>query len=192
MDALRIIEQEITGLALIETTAFEDHRGAFARFFCARELAPLGLPGPIVQVNHSRTSARGAVRGLHFQHPPMAEVKIVRCLRGRIFDVAVDLRLGSPTFLQWRGVELTPESRLAFCVPRGFAHGFQALEPDSEILYLTTEYYSPEHEDGVRFDDPAVGVRWPLPLADISTKDAARADLRRPDGSLRLPGIAIV
>ncbi len=181
----------LAGLFLIETAAFEDHRGAFARLFCAAELAGLGLPGPIVQVNHSLTRIKGAVRGLHFQHPPRAEAKVVRCLRGRIYDVAVDIRQGSDTYLQWRAVELTPGNRLALCVPQGFAHGFQALEDDSEILYLTTQYYAPECEGGLRHDDPALGIAWPLPVADISGKDATHPLILAPDGSAQFPGVAL-
>lgn len=173
MAKMRIRPLPLAGLAVLETEAFTDHRGAFSRFYCAEDLAALALPGPIAQVNHSLTRARGAVRGLHFQRPPMAEVKIVRCLRGAILDVAVDLRRGSPTYLQWRAVELSAENRLALHVPCGFAHGFQALEDDSEILYLTTQFYSPQHEGGLRHDDPALAIPWPLPVADISAKDAA-------------------
>ena len=191
MGKLTIRPLPLQGLAIIETSAFEDHRGAFARLFCAQELAPLGLPGPIVQVNHSLTRAKGALRGLHFQRPPWAEVKIVRCLRGRIFDVAVDLRQDSPTYLQWQGVELSPENRLALCVPQGFAHGFQALEDHSEILYLTTQYYCQQCEGGLRHNDPALGIPWPLPVTDISAKDAAHPLLHNPDGSPAFQGITL-
>jgi dTDP-4-dehydrorhamnose 3,5-epimerase len=162
----------LPGLAVIETAAFEDHRGSFARLFCASELAGLGL-NPIVQINHSLTRAPGAVRGLHFQRPPKSEAKLVRCLRGRVLDVAVDLRAGSPTYLQWHAVELSAANRLAFYLPRGFAHGFQTLEPDCELLYVHDECYSPEHEGGLRHDDPALGIHWPLPVADLSARDAA-------------------
>ncbi len=172
MTKLSIQPLPLAGLALIATTPFEDARGAFARLFCAEELASLGLPGPIVQVNHSLTRAQGAVRGLHFQRPPRAEAKLIRCLRGRVFDVAVDLRQGSPTFLQWHAVELSAENRLAYSLPQGFAHGFQALTADCELLYLHTEFYSPEHEGGLRCDDPALAIVWPLPVADLSARDA--------------------
>lgn len=171
MGRLTIIDTPLAGLKLVKTEPVGDHRGSFARLFCAAELAPLGLPGPVVQINHSFTAARGAVRGLHFQRPPKAEAKLVRCLRGRVLDVAVDLRAGSPTFGAWHAVELAPEEHLAFYLPRGFAHGFQTLTPDCELLYLHTEYYSPEHEGGLRFDDPALAIPWPLPVADISGRD---------------------
>lgn len=176
MGKLSLLPQPLPGLALVDTAAFEDHRGAFSRVFCARELAPLGL-APIVQINHSLTRAKGAVRGLHFQRPPRAEAKIIRCLRGRVFDVAVDLRKGSPTYLQWHAVELSAENRLAYALPRGFAHGFQALEADCELLYLHDEYYSPEHEGGLRHDDPALSIPWPLPVADLSARDQGHPPL---------------
>lgn len=171
MGKLTLRPQPLPGLFVIETAAFEDQRGSFARLFCAEELAALGF-GQIVQINHSLTRASGAVRGLHFQRPPRAEAKIVRCLRGRVLDLAVDLRAGSPTYLKWHAVELTAENRLAYCLPRGFAHGFQALTPDCELLYLHDEFYSPEHEGGLRFDDPALGIPWPLPVAELSGRDA--------------------
>jgi len=172
MSKLSIQPLPLAGLALIKTTPFEDSRGAFARLFCAEELAALSLPGPIAQINHSRTTTVGAVRGLHFQHPPRAEAKIIRCLRGRVFDVAVDIRQNSSTFLQWHAVELSAENQLAYHLPRGFAHGFQVLEPNSELLYLHTDFYSPEHEGGLRHDDPALAIVWPLPVADLSARDA--------------------
>jgi dTDP-4-dehydrorhamnose 3,5-epimerase len=125
----------------------------------------------IVQVNSSVTNAKGAIRGLHFQHPPHAEMKIVRCLKGRIFDVAVDLRKGSPTFLHWHSEELSGDNRRMLIIPEGCAHGFQVLETFSELLYFHTHPYTREAEDGLRYDDPALGIRWPLPVADLSERD---------------------
>lgn len=173
MASLTLHQTPLSGLMLVESRAVGDQRGSFARLFCARELEPLGLPGAIAQINHSLTCETGTVRGLHFQRPPRAEAKLVRCLKGRVWDVAVDLRLGSPTFLQWHAVELNPENRLALYLPQGFAHGFQTLTPDCELLYLHTEFYSPEHEGGLRHDDPALGIAWPLPVAGLSARDAA-------------------
>lgn len=191
MGKLSLLPQPLPGLALIETAAFEDHRGAFSRVFCARELASLGLGparfGAIVQINHSLTRTRGAVRGLHFQRPPRAEAKIIRCLKGRVFDVAVDLRAGSPTYLKWHAVELSAENRLAYALPRGFAHGFQALEADCELLYLHDEYYSPELEGGLRHDDPALSIPWPLPVADLSARDQAHPPLSAEFIPLEIP-----
>lgn len=172
MGKLSVIPQPLPGLALIQTAAFEDHRGAFSRVFCGQELAGLGF-GPVAQINHSLTRTCGALRGLHFQRPPLAEAKIIRCLRGRVWDVAVDLRAASPTYLKWHAVELSAAGRLAYFLPRGFAHGFQALEPDCELLYLHDQFYSPEHEGGLRHDDPALAIPWPLPVADLSARDQA-------------------
>lgn len=168
---MRIEPLPLGGCFLLESAPFTDHRGAFARLFCANELAATGLARPIVQINHSRTTAQGAIRGMHFQRPPHAETKIVRCLRGAIFDVAVDLRPASPTFLRWHGELLTPDNMRAMCIPEGFAHGFQCLKADSELLYLHTEFYMPDFEGGLRCDDPAVGINWPLPPTDLSDRD---------------------
>lgn len=173
MASLTLHATPLSGLMVVESRAVGDARGSFARLFCERELAPLHLPGPIVQINHSFTAAQGTVRGMHFQRPPKAEAKLVRCLRGRVWDVAVDLRRGSPTYLKWHAVELTPENRLALYLPQGFAHGFQTLAPDCELLYLHTEFYSPEFEGGLRHDDPALAIPWPLPVIGLSTRDAA-------------------
>jgi dTDP-4-dehydrorhamnose 3,5-epimerase len=134
----------------------------------------------IVQINHSRAKAPGAVRGLHFQRPPEAEMKLVRCLRGRVLDVAVDLRAGSSSLLRWHAEEISAENARMLVIPEGCAHGFQALEADSELLYAHTAPYVRETEDGVRFDDPVLGIRWPLPIADISPRDRSFA-LLRPD-----------
>ncbi len=172
MSSLTLYTTPLSGLMVVEGRPVGDQRGSFARLFCTRELMPLRLPGPIVQINHSLTHAQGTVRGLHFQRPPMAEAKLVRCLRGRVLDVAVDLRKGSPTYLKWHAVELSAQKHLAFYLPQGFAHGFQTLEPDCELLYLHTQLYCPEQEGGLRHDDPALGIPWPLPVADLSARDA--------------------
>jgi len=148
-----------------------DARGAFMRLFCAQELQPVLGDRQIKQINHSRTSRAGAVRGLHFQHPPHAEMKMVRCLRGRVWDVAVDLRPGSSTFLHWHAQELVEGDAQMLVVPEGFAHGFQVLEPDSELLYLHTAFYRPSSEGGLRYDDPRLAITWPLPPQDLSPRD---------------------
>ena len=166
MGKLTLTPLPLPGLTLVDTAAFEDHRGAFARLFCAEELAALGMR-QIIQINHSLTRSPGALRGLHFQRPPKAEAKLVRCLKGRVLDVAVDLRAGSPTYRTWHAVELSAQNRRALFLPRGFAHGFQTLEADCELLYLHDECYCPEHEGGLRHDDPALGIPWPLPVADL-------------------------
>jgi dTDP-4-dehydrorhamnose 3,5-epimerase len=168
---MQLSEAPIAGVFEIVSEARCDHRGTFARLFCREELKAAHRGRPIAQINLSRTSAVGALRGLHFQHPPKAEAKWVRCLKGRVFDVAVDLRRNSPTFLAWHAVELDSARMNAVLIPEGCAHGFQALEPNSELLYLHSESYSPAHEGGLRFDDPRLGIRWPLPAADLSDRD---------------------
>lgn len=163
----------IKGLYVAETSAFQDARGGFARLFCARDLEEAFQGRQIVQSNHSMTAQQGALRGLHFQHPPHAEMKMVRCIKGRVWDIAVDLRRGSDTFLQHFAMELTPENAAMMVIPEGCAHGFQTLEPDSHMLYLHTAFYAPESEGGLRHDDPRLGIRWPLPVTDISARDQA-------------------
>ncbi|MBI5900166.1 MAG: dTDP-4-dehydrorhamnose 3,5-epimerase family protein [Rhodocyclales bacterium] len=162
----------ISGVLVVESARIEDERGSFGRLFCTRELEPAVGDRRIVQVNHSRTRSVGAIRGMHFQYPPVTEMKLVRCLRGRVWDVAVDLRAGSPTFLRWHAEELSPGNCRMMVVPEGCAHGFQVLEPDSELLYLHTAFYTPISEAGLRYDDPALSVRWPLPVRDLSARDA--------------------
>ena len=141
------------------------------RLFCEPTLAEFIKPRRILQINHSKTNCLGAIRGLHFQRNSSAEMKLVRCLAGKVWDVAVDLRTNSPTFLQWHGEELSPLNRSMMIIPEGFAHGFQVLEPASQMLYLHTELYNAEHESGIRFDDPAIDIQWPLTTTDISARD---------------------
>ncbi|PIP03386.1 MAG: dTDP-4-dehydrorhamnose 3,5-epimerase [Zetaproteobacteria bacterium CG12_big_fil_rev_8_21_14_0_65_54_13] len=168
---MNLLPTKIAGVMVAETTRVADHRGAFARFFCEDELAPVLGNRHIVQVNHSRTSQPGAVRGMHFQHAPHAETKMVRCIKGRVWDVAVDLRRNSPTFLQWHAVELSAENDLMMVIPEGCAHGFQVLEAESELLYLHTACYTPTCEGGVCYDDPLIDIHWPLAVTDISDRD---------------------
>lgn len=156
---------------VVVTEPYTDHRGAFARLFCSNALGGIVGSRQIVQINHSRTQTVGAVRGLHYQRPPHAEMKLVRCLKGRVWDVAVDLRAGSPTLLQWHAEELTPNNARMLVITEGCAHGFQALEADSELLYLHTAFYAPEAELGVCFDDPRLGIAWPLPVTELSDRD---------------------
>jgi dTDP-4-dehydrorhamnose 3,5-epimerase len=170
---MKIRETAIRGVRVVDTSAHIDPRGRFARLFCEHELAPVVGDRQIVQINHSCTSMVGAIRGMHFQHPPHAEMKLVRCLRGRVWDVAVDLRRDSATFLNWHAEELTPENARMLVVPEGCAHGFQVLEADSELLYLHTACYELAAEGGVRHDDSKLAILWPLPVTDISPRDAA-------------------
>ena len=166
-----LLDTPIAGVQRIQRQPLGDHRGYFERLFCAQELQPLLAGRRIVQINHSLTARRGAVRGLHFQHPPHAELKMVSCLRGRVWDVAVDLRTGSPTFLHWHAEELTSDNARMLVIPEGCAHGFQALEPESELVYLVTAFYAPEAEGGLRYDDPRLAIAWPLPVTDLSPRD---------------------
>jgi dTDP-4-dehydrorhamnose 3,5-epimerase len=183
---VKILSTKLAGVVIIETAPVTDHRGSFSRLFCEHELSNVIGARHIAQINHSRTASAGAVRGLHFQRPPHAEMKLVRCLRGRVFDVAVDLRAGSPTFLQWHAEELTPENAKVVVVPEGCAHGFQALEAQSELLYLHTAAYAPESESGVRFDDARIGIVWPLPVADLSQRDGYLPVLQSDFGGVAL------
>lgn len=170
---MNILDTPISDLKIVKSVPHRDARGAFVRLFCANELRPLLGHRQIAQINHSRTRRAGAVRGMHFQNPPHAEMKMVRCLRGRVWDVAVDLRSGSPTFLRWHAQELAADDAQMLIIPEGFAHGFQVLEPDSELLYLHTAYYHPPSEGGLRHDDPRLAIAWPLPPQDLSPRDLA-------------------
>lgn len=177
MASFLIRSTPLAGLSVVERIQRGDSRGFFSRFFCAEELAPVGFDRPIAQVNHTLTRKRGAVRGLHFQHPPHAEVKLVSVLRGEVFDVAVDLRKGSPTFLQWHAEVLSAENHCSLLIPRGFAHGFQALTDDCELIYLHSSFYAPHAEGGLPVSDPSLGIHWPLAITDISARDTAHAPL---------------
>ena len=168
---MKIKQTPLQDAFIIEPEFFKDDRGLFARLFCQQELQSSLNNKNIVQINHSLTRQKGALRGMHFQYPPKAEIKIVKCLRGSVFDVIIDLRKGSSTFLDWHGEELSAENMKMMHVPEGFAHGFQALEENCELLYLHTEFYSPEYEGGVRYNDPKIGIKWPLEATDISERD---------------------
>jgi dTDP-4-dehydrorhamnose 3,5-epimerase len=161
----------LQGAFTIDVQPFQDNRGFFTRTFCEREFAEHGLVQHFVQANHSGTHGKGVIRGMHFQHAPHCEVKLVKCVQGGIFDVIVDVRKGSPTFLQWFGAELTAENKRMMYVPAGFAHGFQSLTEYSEITYMVSAFYNKESEGGVKFDDPKVNIEWPLPVALVSDKD---------------------
>ncbi len=172
---MNIISTRISGLYVVETSPYKDARGEFSRLYCDLELSRVIGARRIVQMNYSRTSSVGAVRGLHFQMPPHAEMKLVRCQKGRVWDVAVDLRKDSPTFLQWHAEELSPSSNRMMVIPEGFAHGFQVLESNSELLYLHTEFYKPEAECGIRYDDPMLNIAWILKPTDLSERDQNHA-----------------
>ncbi len=168
---MKTIETTIKKLLLIEREPFVDPRGQFSRIFCSIELKEVLKSRSIVQINHSVSRRVGTVRGMHFQYPPFMETKIIRCVRGRVWDVAVDLRQNSPTFLKWHAEELSEHNRRMILVPEGFAHGFQTLEENSEVLYLHTAEYSPEAVGRVNHADPRLGIVWPRTVTDISVPD---------------------
>jgi dTDP-4-dehydrorhamnose 3,5-epimerase len=162
---------KINGIRIILSEPFKDNRGFFNRIFCQKELGAIRPNIVIAQINHSMTKVKGTIRGVHFQYPPHAEIKIVRCIHGSIFDVAVDLRKNSPTFLKWHGEILSAENMRALVIPEGCAHGFQSLEDDIEMIYLHTKTYNKESEGTIRYDEPKVNIKWPCPVANISEKD---------------------
>lgn len=168
---MKIRQTALPGVVTVETTPFVDHRGGFSRLYCEHELAQIIGDRHIVQINHSYSINIGTVRGLHYQSSPHMEMKLVRCLKGKVWDVAVDLRKDSPTFLQWHAEELTPQKARMLVIPEGCAHGFQVLEAETELLYLHTEFYMPVAEVGVRVDDPRLDISWPLPIAGLSERD---------------------
>ena len=167
----------IEDLLVLERTRRGDHRGYLSRLFCMEELKEAGFQNSRAQINLTFTAKRGALRGMHFQLPPASEDKFVSCLRGRVFDVAVDLRSNSPTFLHWHGEILSADNMKSLFIPKGFAHGFQSLEDDCELLYLHTALYSPELEAGLNFADPALAISWPLPVTDISPRDRSFSNI---------------
>ena len=174
---MRYRELSIKGAFVIAPEEIADRRGFFARSWDTREFSERGLVALVVQCNVSYNLKRGTVRGMHFQRPPHEEVKLVRCVRGSIFDVVVDLLSGSPTRLRWEGVELTAENRLALYVPKGCAHGYQTLEDDVEVVYQVSEFYHPESEGALLWNDPAVGIKWPIAEAILSEKDRTATPL---------------
>ena len=171
MSRFDFIPTPLAGLMLVQRKALEDHRGYFSRFYCGEEFAKAGITKSIAQINHTLTRKTGAVRGLHFQLMPHAETKLVSCLKGEIFDVAVDIRRGSPTFLQWHAEILSAENRKSFLIPEGYAHGFQALCEDCELIYLHTAAYHQEAEGALNAADPRLSIAWPLAINDLSERD---------------------
>lgn len=164
---------ELKGLCLIQQKVFCDDRGRFARLFCQSRLTAQGRPFAIRQINHSRTVEQGSVRGLHYQKAGYAESKLITCVRGAVWDVVVDLRPQSPTYLQWHAEELRADDGRSLLIPAGFAHGFQSLTENSEVLYLTDADYAPVHEAGLSVNDPVLAISWPLPVKNLSAKDAS-------------------
>jgi dTDP-4-dehydrorhamnose 3,5-epimerase len=168
---MRFTATKLEGAWIVEPQLHEDTRGLFARTFCAREFSEQGLVDTFVQCNTSWNARKGTVRGLHYQLPPSSEVKLVRCTAGALCDVIIDLRPGSPTYLQHVAVDLSARNRLALYIPGMFAHGFQALEDGTEVFYQMSEFHAPKLSRGIRYDDPKLGVQWPLPITSISDQD---------------------
>jgi len=173
MSRFTVHDLALNGLKRVERQRLGDQRGFLARLFCAEELAAAGFAKSIAQVNHTYTALRGTVRGLHFQRPPHAEMKLVSCIRGEVWDVAVDVRAGSPTFLHWHAECLSAENRRALLIPEGFAHGFQTLTDDVELLYCHSAAYNAGAENGLNPQDPRLAITWPLPISDFSARDKA-------------------
>lgn len=169
-------EAPLRGAYVIELEKREDERGFFARMYCEREFGAQGLVTHFVQMNNSLAVTKGTLRGMHYQLAPKAETKVVRCVRGALLDVIIDLREGSPTFGQHCSAELTADNRRMFYVPKGFAHGFITLEPNTEAMYLVDEFYGPEQERGIRWNDPKFGIQWPFEPTVISDKDRGHRD----------------
>ena len=155
----------------LDLVDFNDSRGNFKRLFCSKELDNLISSKQIVQINASETFQKGSIRGMHFQNSPRLEIKLIQCTQGSVFDVMIDLRRSSKTFLQWHAVELSSQKNNMIVIPEGCAHGFQTLSENSKLLYFHTEFYSQEHESGVRYDDPLIAINWPLGIGSVSDRD---------------------
>lgn len=168
---MRFTKLSLPDVLRVDLDRIEDERGFFGRLFCQDEMTTNGIEMSVAQCNNTLTRRAGTIRGMHFQRPPKAEIKIVRCIRGAVYDVAVDLRSGSATYGHWCSVELDEQNRSMLIIPKGFAHGFQALSPDTEMLYFHSEFYSKSHEGGLDPLDATVAIRWPLPVQVLSERD---------------------
>lgn len=177
---MKFEETKLQGAFIISLEPRQDHRGFFSRTFCAREFEAHNLRPAVAQCNISVNYSKGTLRGMHYQLPPATETKFIRCTKGAIYDVIIDMRPESTTYLQHIGVELSASNRLALYVPEMFAHGYQALTDNTEIFYQVSEFYTPNQERGLRYDDPALEIEWPLPISEISEKDANWSLLKAP------------
>jgi dTDP-4-dehydrorhamnose 3,5-epimerase len=186
MSRFAVMALPIPGLKMIQRQHLRDARGFLSRLFCAEELAVAGWTKPVAQINHTGTTRRGTVRGMHFQQSPHAEMKLVTCIRGAVWDVAVDVRVGSPNFLRWHAQLLSDDNDRALLIPEGFAHGFQAISDDAELLYFHSVGYAAEAEMGLNPRDPHLAIAWPLPIAEISEKDAGRPLIENEFDGVRL------
>lgn len=171
MSRFDCINTAIESLKVIQRKSMQDNRGFLSRFYCAEEFSAIGMSKPIVQINHTLTHQKGAVRGLHFQYPPFAETKIVSCIKGEILDIAVDIRQGSPTFLKWHAEVLSEQNQRSLMIPEGFAHGFQTLSENCELIYLHTAVYHQPSEGALNINDPIIGIQLPLEIKDLSERD---------------------
>jgi dTDP-4-dehydrorhamnose 3,5-epimerase len=171
LQRFKVIKTPLSGLVVLERLVLQDKRGSFCRLYESDELSEVFSKKPIVQINHSISKIKGTVRGLHFQHPPFAEAKLVSCIRGEIFDVAVDLRSNSSTFLSWYGEYLSESNSKSLAIPKGFAHGFQTMTDECELLYFHDAMYNPKAEGGLNIKDPRLGIRWPLSISTMSERD---------------------
>ena len=172
----------LAGSFVVEPKVLADDRGWFARFYCKNEFKEIGHEKEWVQLNHSVTSKTGSIRGMHYQVQPFREIKMVKCIAGAVYDVIIDLRKDSPTFLKWLGTELSAKNRKMLYIPEGFAHGFQCLEDNCELIYHHSEFYKPNSEGGIRHDDPMININWPLPVTVVSQRDQSHPRL---DGNFK-------
>ncbi|RYY71318.1 MAG: dTDP-4-dehydrorhamnose 3,5-epimerase [Chitinophagaceae bacterium] len=168
---MELVETNIAGVYIIKVKKLEDDRGLFARTFCKNEFAAIGFEKEFVQFNHSYNRHKGTLRGMHFQNAPYGETKLIRCVQGAVLDVAVDIREGSPTFLQHVSIELSAENMNSILIPEGVAHGFQTLQDDSSLIYHHTAFYTAGADNGLRYSDPALNIQWPLTITQVSEKD---------------------
>ena len=178
MDPITFTPLPIIGAFIVKLAHQIDNRGGFSRIFCANQFSKIDITDPIVQINHSFNNYAGTIRGLHLQRSPHQEIKLIRCIKGRVFDVILDLRENSPTFLKHINVELTHTDKTMVVVPKGCAHGFQTLEDNSELIYYHTNFYFPESEDGVRYNDPSIDINWPLSPRNISNRDSQFSNIK--------------
>lgn len=172
-------ETSLQGAFVIEPQIYQDNRGQFLRYFCEKEFEKIGFKKKFVQLNHSITNKKGTIRGMHYQIAPLQEAKLVKCIKGKIFDVIIDLRKDSPSFLNWFGIELSEQNKIMLFIPEGFAHGFQTLEENCELLYHHSEFYSPEYEAGIIYNDPLIKIEWKLPVSEISERDLNHKQLTK-------------
>ena len=177
MKRFTVIETPINGLKVLQRQQIGDDRGYLERLYCADELGDLGWPKPIAQINHSFTGTKGTVRGMHFQRQPHVEAKLVSCIQGEIWDVAVDLRAGSATFMHWHAQILSAENRHAYLIPEGFAHGLQTLSDDCELIYVHSAAYAPEADAGLNPRDSQLAIDWPIGITELSDRDARHPEL---------------